>query len=95
MARAPTDAPVRPRGVDVTDARRVRRIEHLVTPSFHINDGAIGSEIILPSESDVRWPAKCGQTETDAAHREAGDTERNYRYGNGQHHCDFVSRRVM
>jgi hypothetical protein len=60
------------RGVHVPDARGVRRIEDLMTPSLHRRSGAFAPEVAIPPDIQVHGSPESGQAESYPRGREPG-----------------------
>src|SRR5262245_47247041 len=60
--------PVRSRRVEVPNARAVRGVQHVMAAPLQFSGTAIDSEVLLPSKSDIRRAAKCGEAKTKPAH---------------------------
>src|SRR6185295_9518174 len=61
---------VRPRGIDVSNPRRVGRVQHLMATPLQFGDITVGTEVALPPKRDVRGSAERCETESQATDSE-------------------------
>ena len=55
-------------GIEVAEARMVRRIQHLMGLAFHGLDGAISAEVLRMAEGDVPGASESGESEAQGRH---------------------------